>query len=90
MLLSFNRWTVAGSFALFLIVVSVAHLWNDSAVAQAPAAAASEGRYQISAYASPTESGRVHHGCYIVDTATGTVWHTRAGGTAEKISGNLQ
>ena len=87
---SFNRWTVAALLALLLVVASVAHLWNDSAVAQAPAAAASVGRYQISAYAGPSGGGGVHHGCYIVDTATGTVWHTRSGGTVEKVSDNLQ
>ncbi len=46
------------------------------------------GRYQISAYAGTTPGG-LGHGCYLVDTATGQVWHSRYGGTAEKVSDKL-
>ena len=43
-------------------------------------------RYQISAYAGPTRDG-FGHGCYILDTQTGQIWHARVGGEAEKVSG---
>jgi len=46
-------------------------------------------RFQISAYAGQTAQG-VHHGCYILDTVTGQVWHTRLGGSAEKVSDKLR
>jgi hypothetical protein len=90
MSLSFNRCTVATLFALLLIVIAVGHGWNNAAVAQAPAAAGSVLRYQISAYAGQTAGGGVHHGCYIVDTTTGQVWHTRAGGATEKVPTELR
>jgi len=48
----------------------------------------SAARYQISAYAGTTGED-VHHGCYIVDTRTGHLWHSRLGGAAEKVSDKL-
>jgi hypothetical protein len=88
--LSLNRWTVAATLVLLLIVTGMARVLNNSASAQALGAPGSVGRYQISAYAGPAGGGGVHHGCYIIDTATGQVWHTQSGGTAEKVSSNLQ
>lgn len=83
-----KRWTFAVLLVGLLLGVVVGQNWDSFANAQAPAAAKSVLRYQISAYAGTT-SGAVHHGCYIVDTTTGQVWHTRAGGTAEQVSGSL-
>jgi hypothetical protein len=45
-------------------------------------------RYQISSYSGPTPQG-VHHGCYVVDTLTGQLWHARLGGPPEKVSAKL-
>jgi hypothetical protein len=90
MALSFNRWTVGVVLVLLFVAIGMAHVLNDSAIAQAPAGRSSVGQYQISAYAGPTGGGGVHHGCYIVDTSTGEVWHSRSGGTVEKVSGSLQ
>lgn len=59
------------------------------AVAQvAGAVAPANVRYQISAYAG-VSAGSVHHGCYIVDTKTGQIWHATAGGKTEKVSSEL-
>jgi len=52
-----------------------------------PAGAAS--RYQVSAYAGGVGED-VHHGCYIVDTRTGELWHARLGGTPEKVADKLE
>jgi hypothetical protein len=90
MSLSFNRWTVAALFVLLLIVLAIGQAWNKPAIAQPPAAAGSGLRYQISAYAGQGEGGGLQHGCYIVDTTTGQVWHTRAGGAAKKVSSELE
>jgi hypothetical protein len=51
-----------------------------------------QSRYQISAYAGQAERG-VHHGCYVIETATGAVYHVMQGGQAEKVTqlpGNLK
>jgi hypothetical protein len=73
-----------------LTVAAFAQIASDQPANPQPAVAGQVLRYQISAYAGPGGGGSVHHGCYIVDTATGEVWHTRTGGTAEKVSGRLQ
>lgn len=83
-----NRWAFAALLVVLLIVVLIGLNWMSPANAQAPAAASSILRYQISAYAGAA-GGSVHHGCYIVDTTTGLAWHTRAGGTAERVSDRL-
>ena len=41
-------------------------------------------RYQVSAYAASKYQG-VNHGCYVVDTMTGELWHARQGGQPDKI-----
>jgi hypothetical protein len=46
-------------------------------------------RFQISAYAGPTKDGH-GHGCYIIDTSTGEVWHALYGGQLEKVSGKVR
>ena len=66
--------------ALALAALTLAALRRgDQAQAQSaspPPPAA--GRFQISAYSGQTPEG-LNPGCYIVDTATGKVWHTRIG-----------
>ena len=52
-------------------------------------AAASPGRFQISAWAFATPDRR-ERGCYIVDGATGELWTVRADGAAKKISEPLK
>jgi hypothetical protein len=83
-----NFWVVAVLFGFLVLVLSIGNVWNNPVSAQAPGAGAVL-RYQISAYGGTTPNGSVHHGCYIVDTTTGQVWHTRAGGAAERVSGQL-
>lgn len=73
--------------ALLIGLVLGTAFFGNPAVAQT-GSAASAGRYQISAYAGSTKDG-LAHGCYVLDTATGQVWHTRLGGEAEKVSGKL-
>jgi hypothetical protein len=48
---------------------------------------AAPGRYQVSAWAHPgvTGIGGPGHGAYILDTATGQLWVTRAEGGARKV-----
>ena len=41
-------------------------------------------RYQVSAYAGPKYQG-MGHGCYVVDTVTGELWHVREGGQPGKV-----
>jgi hypothetical protein len=83
-----SQWQAVATLAVVvLLVIALGHLWNNSAQAQAGGgAAATTPRYQISAYASPRSGGVVHHGCYIVDSTSGQIWHTRAGGEVEKVS----
>ena len=49
-----------------------------------PAPASPVGRYQISAYGSP--SG---HGCYVVDTMSGKTWHIANGQPPEVVASSL-
>ena len=83
-----SHYTVAAILIALLsgLVLSTGFFGNP-AVAQTNSAARA-GQYQISAYAGPmnTEFG---HGCYVLDTATGEVWHLRLGGVAEKVSDKL-
>ena len=81
------RWTAAVLLLLLFGASLGAMLFDNPAVAQT-GSATSAGRYQISAYAGTTADG-LGHGCYIVDTTTGQVWHTRLGGSAENVSGKL-
>jgi hypothetical protein len=67
---------------------SAAIVHDKSANAQ-PAADRSAFRYQVSAYAGTTAQG-VFHGCYVLDTTTGKVWHVRAGGEPEKVINELK
>jgi hypothetical protein len=59
---------------------------NHSAQAQSPDHR--QARFQVSAYAGQTENG-VHHGCYVVDSTTGAVWHVMHGGKAEAVTQKL-
>jgi hypothetical protein len=45
-------------------------------------------RFQISAFAGQAGE-HVHHGCYVVDTTTGKVWHVRSGGKPEIVAETL-
>ncbi|MEX2168011.1 MAG: hypothetical protein WD851_01760 [Pirellulales bacterium] len=47
-----------------------------------------QSKYQVSAYAGQGEEG-VHHGCYVLDTTTGAVWHVVKGGQAERVAQRL-
>jgi hypothetical protein len=89
------RWIVSSFVIGAVFMAAIGFLWDSSAVAQRqasgpqrPIGTAATGRYQISAYAGQADAG-VSHGCYIVDTRTGQVWYTRAGGEAEKVSDQL-
>lgn len=76
-----NQFRLAVLLVIVLGVVATATgRREDGARAQAPAAAAPSpvGRFQISAYGTPSSEG-LNPGCYIVDTASGKVWHTRLG-----------
>jgi hypothetical protein len=51
-------------------------------------------RYQISAWAMghpmlPPGAGRGERGCYIVDTATGQLWHAAADGPVKKVADKM-
>jgi hypothetical protein len=80
-----SRSIVAVVLVSLLLGAGLSALFSGNPVEAQTKDAVSEGRYQISAYAGATREG-VHHGCYIVDRTTGDVWHTRSGGTAEKVS----
>ena len=83
-----NPWTVVGLLVVLLLGIAIGQHWDNRAMAQAPEAE-SVLRYQISAYAGPSGRGSVQHGCYIVDTRTGQVWHTLAGGGRQDVSAAL-
>ncbi len=53
------------------------------------AAQAAPSRFQVSAYAGPTKEG-FGHGCYIIDSATGELWHAHYGGKLEKVSDKIR
>jgi hypothetical protein len=75
------------SILLCLVLVATIGIFAVDALSaqgEADATAPAAARYQISAYAGTT-GGSVHHGCYVVDTATGQLWHAHAGGKAEKL-----
>ena len=57
-----------------------------------PAAAAGAPRYQVSAFAGPSgaRQGGFGHGCYIVDTLTGELWHAQLGQQPQKVSDKLK
>jgi hypothetical protein len=62
----------------------------DPSQAQAPAVAPAAaplpvGRYQVSAYSGSTADG-LNPGCYVIDTATGKVWHTRVGAGVVEVT----
>ena len=46
------------------------------------------GRFQISSYSGATGDS-VHHGCYVLDTSTGQVYHAILGGNVEKVADRL-
>ncbi|HUP81129.1 MAG TPA: hypothetical protein VM260_21445 [Pirellula sp.] len=46
-------------------------------------------RYHVSAYAGPTRD-IFGHGCYILDGATGELWHAQQGGKLEKVSDKIR
>lgn len=82
-------------FASGVIVLAVgvlAGLWAGSSAPQAAAQAAPEpqARYQVSAYAAQQGAGTFGHGCYILDTTTGELWHARSGGKTEKVSEKMR
>ena len=76
-------------FSVVLIVLGavVAVMVNSQSAAQVVGGNAS-GRYQIAAWGGATQNGP-HHGCYILDTQTGQVWHTSAESGIRKVSDKL-
>ena len=56
--------------------------------AQAQPSDPPQSKYQISAYAGQARES-VHHGCYVLDTTTGAVWHVRKGGQSERVAERL-
>jgi hypothetical protein len=81
--------------ATLLVIVCIvvgfgsATLVHDKSANAQPAADRGASRYQISAFAGTTPQG-VFHGCYVLDTTTGQVWHVRAGGEPEKVVSELK
>jgi hypothetical protein len=78
-----NQFRLAVFLVLVVVVVGAGlSVQDDHARAQvqtpAPPATAPVGRFQISAYSTPSPEN-LNPGCYIVDTANGKVWHTRLG-----------
>jgi hypothetical protein len=80
-----NPWTIVSLLVVLLLGIAIGQHWDNRAQAQAPEAS-SVLRFQISAYGGPTANGSVHHGCYLVDTRTGQVWHTSAGAGRQEVS----
>ena len=88
-------------FALVLLAVGFvvgllagAGVLTHNAEAQVPAGLTPQ-RFQISAWGMgypqpPGTTGRGERGCYIVDTATGELWHAAADGQPKKISDKLR
>jgi hypothetical protein len=83
-----NPWAIAALLVVLLLGIALGQHWDNRAMAQAPEAG-NILRYQISAYAGPSDGG-VHHGCYLVDTRTGQVWHTAAGVGRRDVSPAVQ
>jgi hypothetical protein len=80
-----NLWTIVGLLVVLLLGMAIGQHWDNRAMAQAPEAG-SDLRYQISAYAGPVGGGNLQHGCYLVDTHTGQVWHVLAGVNRRDVS----
>lgn len=79
--------TAVATAALLVGFLLGASVTDQSALAQ-PRQAFGNGRFQISAYAD-TVGDSVHHGCYVLDTSTGQVYHALLGGNAEKVADRL-
>ncbi|MDZ4687779.1 MAG: hypothetical protein SH850_22125 [Planctomycetaceae bacterium] len=47
------------------------------------------GTFQVSSYAAQQGAGTFGHGCYVINTTTGELWHARSGGKTEKVSARL-
>src|SRR5687768_9669839 len=72
--------TGAVLLALLIGLALGAALVGNPAVAQSGSTPAA-GRYQVSAYGAPTGEN-YRFGCYVLDTATGELWHTAQGGAS--------
>jgi hypothetical protein len=82
-----NPWTIIGLLVVLILGIAIGQHWDNRAQAQEPnQVQLGVLRYQISAYGGPTANGSVHHGCYVVDTRTGQVWHTSAGAGRQDVS----
>ena len=80
-----NAWVITGLLFAIALAFGLGQTLVGNSRAAEPEESNSVLRYQISAYAG-TNPGGVHHGCYIVDTTTGQVWHTGVGGALQKVS----
>jgi hypothetical protein len=75
-------------FAPLLLALGAIAALTVASSTSAQVGGSQNGRFQISAYGSATPGG-VHHGCYIVDTQTGKVWHALSGGAPEMVAEKL-
>ena len=84
-----SRFTVivVAAAALCVGLILGRNVSEETAVAQ-PRIGLGNGTFQISAYAS-TVGDNVHHGCYVLDTSTGRVFHVLLGGNSEKVAERL-
>jgi hypothetical protein len=82
---------VLSAFLLIVLGFGLAVTLRDQdAMAQPVADGGAAGRFQISAFAGSSPQG-VFHGCYVIDTTTGKVWHVRSGaGAPEKVTDKLE
>jgi hypothetical protein len=87
------NWSFRRAFLAFMLIVlgfALGVLVRDREASAQPAAADSgQHRFRISAFSSATAGG-VFHGAYVIDTATGQVWHVRSGGKPEKVADKLE
>ncbi|MBI3462099.1 MAG: hypothetical protein HY000_03430 [Planctomycetes bacterium] len=84
-----SRCMVIGAATAALVVgFLLGTIVMDQPVVAQPRQNFGNGRFQISAYAD-TVGDSVHHGCYVLDTSTGQVYHALLGGNAEKVADRL-
>lgn len=83
---------VAGSLLGAIVTVSVGQPVAAQVVtATSPNTGSfNPGTYQVSSYAAQQNSGAFGHGCYIINTTTGELWHARTGAKPEKVGDRLK
>lgn len=89
-----SRWWVV-VLAVGLLVGSFVgnSIQTPAVIAQGDANPMNPGRFQISAWGAAYPGGygtqKMDHGCYIVDTTTGALWHAASDGKTTKVSDKL-